>query len=138
MEIRAATDRDLQVLAEMNFQLIKAEWHRNPMNVEELQQRMSNWLRNNYHAAIIEVDSDIVGYALWREEHEFFYIRQFFIKAEKRRNNIGKKAFELLKNVQWQGKNLRLEVIIRNQVARSFWQAVGFNGYCITMEYPNT
>lgn len=135
MKLRAATNSDLQLLAEMNFQLIKDSGHHNPMNVKELKQRMSNWLQANYHVAIIEVNSTVVGYALWREELDFLYIRQFYICVDDRRNNIGKSAIESLKEHHWQGKNLRLEVLITNQVARSFWQAVGFNEYCLTMEY---
>jgi hypothetical protein len=137
MDIRTVIESDLQELAEMNLQLIGDEGHRNSMSVEELRKRMGAWLQANYYAAIIENDSDIVGYTLWREENEYLYIRQFFIRKEKRRNKFGKKAIEFLKNNLWHGKTLRLEVLINNQVARLFWHDVGLNEYCLTMECKN-
>ena len=137
MKIRTTTKSDLQALAEMNFQMIADTDHRNPMTVKELKQRMGDWLQSEYHAAIIEDDSQITGYALWREEQDFLYIRQFFICAAKRRNHIGKCAIESLQKHQWQGKTLRLDVLINNQIARSFWQSVGFSNYCIIMECPS-
>jgi len=137
MQIRTATDVDFPVLAEMNYQLIKDEGHANSMKIPELECRMKRWLNNNYCAALIEVDSKVVGYVLWRVEAEYLYIRQFFIHKSNRRRNIGTGAIQLLKAGQWQGVPLRLEVLVNNHRGRSFWQAVEFEEYSLTMTCSN-
>ena len=138
MKIRLATNSDLSVLSEMNYQLIKDEGHSNPMAVPELLDRMKTWLQNEYTAAIIENGSTTIGYALWRIDDQYLYIRQFFIKSEHRRKHAGTIAIQLLKKEYWQGMLLRLEVLVSNQRGHSFWQSVGFEDYCITLEHKNT
>ncbi len=68
MNIRAATESDIQRLAEMNFQLIQDEGHKNSMAVPELRVRMADWLRSNYQSVLIELKCRAIGYALWRIE----------------------------------------------------------------------
>jgi len=92
MEIHLAQNKDIQLLAEMNSQLIKDEGHSNPMSVGELKERMSNWLESEYTAALVKENAQVVGYALWRNENEYLYVRQFFVLPEHRRKGIGKKA----------------------------------------------
>ena len=137
MKLRSTNNNDLQVLAEMNFQLIKDEGHRNTMQIPELKKRMEGWLCSIYQSSIIEEADNVIGYALWREEKDFLYLRQFFIKPNMRRKNYGKNAIDFLINNEWEGKDLRLEVLVKNKSAQAFWNAVGFKEYCLTMEMKN-
>jgi len=82
LEHRAATAADLPILARMNQQLIEDERHRNPMNLAELETRMRSMLEGDYSATLFEWDSQIVAYALWREERDWVYLRQFFVARD--------------------------------------------------------
>lgn len=133
MKIIQAQDNDIIQLAEMNQQLIKDEGHRNNMSLNQLYERMSHWLSGEYKAAIF-IDKEVTGYALWRNESEYVYLRQFFIKRCFRRGGIGTKAYHLLKHNYWQDCLVRLDVLSENVIAQQFWQSIGFKPYCITME----
>ena len=135
MHYRFATTEDAKILAPLNFQLIRDEGHRNPMDIEQLAQRMKGWLSGEYEAVLIEQDRSLVGYALFRREPEHIYLRQLFVVPELRRKGVGRAALQWLWQNAWQGvQRLRIEVLVENIVAREFWRSVGFREYCVTME----
>ena len=68
MPHRLATIDDIGLLAELNRQLIQDEGHRNPMSVHELGERMRNRVESDYQAIVFERDSEVLAYALIREE----------------------------------------------------------------------
>jgi len=126
------------LLAEMNQQLIRDERHRDKMTLPRLRERMSDWLRGEYKAVIFRRGPQTVGYALYREEPQWIYLRQLFVKAEMRRKGIGREAISWLKENVWKdSKIIRVEVLTGNPQGISFWKAVGFKDYCITMEIEN-
>jgi len=135
MHYRPATLDDCQRLVEFNAQLIKDEGHRNPMTVAELADRMRAWLAGEYRAVIFVAEQGPVGYALFRDEPEHIYLRQFFVKKESRRQGIGRSAIEHLVRNEWPAqKRIRLDVLVGNAAAIAFWRSVGFADYCLTME----
>ena len=85
-------EADIHLLARMNQQLIRDEGHRNPMTLSELQQRMQEWLAGEYNALIIQNDTEVIGYALFRQDTDWLYLRQFFIAPALRRKGLGKLA----------------------------------------------
>jgi hypothetical protein len=85
MEYRWATIADAPLLAAMNGHLIQDEGHRNRMTVAELEARMAGWLRGEYQAVLFEEAGQPVGYALYRRDPEYVYLRQFFVRREFRR-----------------------------------------------------
>ena len=138
LEYKFATQEDVPLLAEMNQQLIRDEGHRNKMTLPQLHERMLGWLQGEYTAVIFSKGPETVGYALYRKDPEWIYLRQLFIKAEMRRKGIGRKAISWLKkNALKETKIIRVEVLINNPDGISFWKAVGFKDYCITMEMKN-
>jgi len=138
MHFRFANPTDAAVLAPLNAQLICDEGHRNPMTIRQLTDRMSSWLHGEYKAVLFEADSSIVGYALYRFEPEFVYLRQLFVVHDFRRQGVGKEALLWLwANAFPATSRLRIEVLVENQAARSFWNSMGFKEYCITMEAQN-
>ncbi|MCP3849264.1 MAG: GNAT family N-acetyltransferase [Gammaproteobacteria bacterium] len=139
MELRKANiETDLEILAEMNQSLIVDEGCTNPMNIDQLSERMESWLKAEYEAEIITDESIIVGYCLWREYSDYTYIRQMFIKPDFRRKGYARNAIEWLRNNLWNPDlPLRMEVLIRNESGIDFWRKVGFKDYCITMEYKD-
>jgi ribosomal protein S18 acetylase RimI-like enzyme len=133
---RPVTLADAVALAEMNHRLIRDEGHRNRMTVPELRERMEGWLRGEYRATVFEFEGAPVGYALFRSEPEFVYLRQFWVAPEFRRRGIGRAALAWLRAHAWKdAPRIRLDVLIGNEAGIAFWRAVGFRDYCLTMEW---
>jgi predicted acetyltransferase len=126
---------DCPLLAEMNHQLIRDEGHRNPMTVEELEQRMREWIRSGYVAVIFEEDGKTVAYALYREEADEIYMRQFFVLREHRRRGHGRTAFSTLRTRIWPAdKRLTVSTLSQNHAAIAFWRAMGYKDYSLNLE----
>jgi GNAT superfamily N-acetyltransferase len=135
MNYRFATLEDANLLAHLNHALIRDEGHRNRMSVPELAERMASWLAGEYQAVLFEDAGDLVGYALFRPEPEHVYLRQFFVASERRRRGIGRAAIQWLREHAWgKDRRVRLDVLIGNSDGISFWRAVGFKDYCLTLE----
>lgn len=97
MLYRKATVVDAPVLAQMNYQLIRDEGHRNRMSVTELEERMRSWLDEGYQSVLFEDEKGIAGYALYKWETGWVYVRQFFIQPPRRRQGIGRGAWAWLR-----------------------------------------
>lgn len=135
MKHRFATSNDTARLAEWNHQLIRDEGHRNPMNVAQLEERMRGWLKGEYRAVIFEEKSEWVAYALYREETKEIYLRQLFVERGRRRQGIGRRAVEILRNTIWpKDKRLTVAVLTKNVEGVAFWRAAGYADYCLEME----
>ncbi len=135
MHCRLATIADAAALAGMNQQLIRDEGHRNRMTLEQLTQRMMGFLTGEYKAVIFEQDDAQTGYALYKREPEWVYLRQFFVKPDYRRRGIGREALGWLRANAWsECPRVRIEVLVGNAGGIAFWHAVGFADYCLTME----
>ena len=132
---RVATAADVTSLAQMNQQLIEDEGHRNPMTLVQLETRMRSMLDGDYTATIFELGGQVVAYALWREESDWVYLRQFFVTREFRRQGVGAHAIGLLVDQVWPANTrARVNVLVGNRPALEFWRAVGFADYLITLE----
>jgi len=131
---RAAPD-DLPLLAELNHQLIRDEGHRNSMTIAQLEERMRGWLDADYAAILFEENFEVVAYAIFREQSEELYLRHFFVVRHRRRQNIGRRAMQLLLTKVWPAnKRLTVNVLSTNTTAIAFWRAVGYSDYCLTLE----
>lgn len=138
LEFRYAVDSDVPYLAKMNQQLIRDEGHRNKMTLPELEQRMTNFLRKEYDAVIACFGKTDIGYALYRQDSEWLYLRQIFVIEEMRHKGFGRKFVEWLINNPWKKcKRIRTDVLVDNTTGIDFWKAVGFKKYCITLEMEN-
>jgi len=138
MTYRLATKADVGLLAELNYQLIHDEGHRNPMTVPELAERMSKWLKGEYTAVLFEIN-EIVAYALFRDSSDSLYLRQFFVHRNHRRKGIGRSTMKILFQEIWpKDKPVAVEVLIHNSAAINFWRSVGFTDYSLALEkLPN-
>lgn len=135
LEGRIATNTDAAQLAAMNQQLIRDEGHRNSMSAVELEDRIRNWLVNEYQASIFMVGGSTAGYALYKHEDDWTYLRQFFILPELRRRGLGRAAMQWLIQNPWRNAfRIRLDVLVGNTDGILFWRSVGFQDYCISME----
>jgi predicted acetyltransferase len=135
MNYRLATPGDAALLGELNHQLIQDEGHCNTMSVHELTERMRSWITSDYRAILFERDSKIAAYALYREEVEWVYLRQFFVQRTLRRSGVGRHCIEILFSDVWpQNKRITVDVLSQNSDGISFWRSVGFSDYCLTLE----
>jgi len=133
--LRRASIADLELLGQLNHQLIEDEGHRNALTLSQLRERMRGWITVEYTAMLFEYKGDVVGYALYRDEPGLIYLRQFFVRRDRRRKSMGRKAFDLLRQQIWPaGKRITVEVLIANEAAVGFWKAVGFKEYAVTLE----
>jgi GNAT superfamily N-acetyltransferase len=140
IKYRFANPEDARLLASLNQRLIRDEGHRNAMDLRQLTGRMAEWLQGEYQAVLFEDGEDKIGYALFRREPEFIYLRQLFVVAERRRQGVAREALRWLWRNAWAAApRLRIEVLVGNVAARAFWHSVGFQEYAITMEaHPPT
>jgi GNAT superfamily N-acetyltransferase len=115
--------------------LIRDEGHRNPMNIDQLTARMAGWLAGEYRAVLFEDGDAAIGYALYRREPQFVYLRQMYIVPQRRRQGVGRAALRWLWRNAWSdAPRLRIDVLVNNESGCAFWRSVGFEDYCITME----
>jgi GNAT superfamily N-acetyltransferase len=135
LQYRLATAEDIVLLARMNRQLIEDEGHRNRMTLPKLEERLRQWLANEYTAVIFEQDTTPVAYALFRPGAASIYLRQFFVERQYRRQGIGRQAMQLLLTDIWPvDRRITLDVLVHNQRGHAFWHALGFQDYAITLE----
>jgi GNAT superfamily N-acetyltransferase len=136
MKWRRALPSDVALLAQMNADLIRDEGHSNPMTAEQLEERMREWLAGEYSAILFEQDHQVVAYALYRDnEGRGIYLRQFFVLGALRRRGLGRQAIAILKtDILEKGTRIAVDVLTRNSRALSFWHAVGFTDYAVTLD----
>jgi predicted acetyltransferase len=135
MRHRFAASTDVHLLGELNYQLIRDEGHRNRMSIPELVTRVKDWLADGYRASIFEDDSGVLAYALYREEKDHLYLRQFFVQRHQRRNGVGRQCIQTLVTEIWpQDTRITVDVLCHNHAGTAFWRSVGFSDYCLTLE----
>jgi GNAT superfamily N-acetyltransferase len=62
---------------------------------------MRKWITSDYRAILFEQDFPIAAYALYREEKELIYLRQFFVQRTLRRSGVGRQCMEILFSEVW-------------------------------------
>lgn len=138
-----ASLQDSALLANMNRQLIEDEGSRNPMSLQELEQRMLSWLSSpEWRVVLIEVDGEPAGYCLYTQRVDAYfpqrpeiYVRHFFVSRHCRRQGIGTAAFRSLMKAYFPpDARLVLDVLVTNQGGLRFWQSLGFEPCCMTLE----
>ena len=136
LEFRVATQADIPLLASMNERLIRDEGHRSALTQQSLEPRMSRWLAGDYRAAIFSLDREPIGYALWKPKSNHVHLRQYYVEPAFRRKGYGKAGIALLLNNVWgEFARVRLEVLAGNDAGLRFWKSIGFEDYCVTMEF---
>lgn len=134
MNIKKCTLDDISKLAILNKQLIDDEKSDNPMNIQELEERMRGFLTTDYDAYFFMNDDSIIGYALVKNNCKPLYLRQFLIDREYRKQHYGTDAFHALiqcLNVT----SLDIEVLSWNEPGNSFWESCGFKEISRYMRY---
>lgn len=139
--IQSATESDACILAEMNKRLIEDEHSRNPMTVDELQQRMVGWLKSEWTAMLFVESDAIIGYALYLlrkddyyPDRQVVYLRQFYIERDFRNRGLGSDTFKLLVATCFPPDcAIAIDVLASNPGGYRFWSRIGFQPYCTTI-----
>lgn len=134
MIISQATIGDIESLATLNKFLIEDEKHPNPMNVEQLTQRMSDWLQGEYHCYLVKVEDRITAYCLYRDDGQYYYLRQLYVVRNFRRQGIATQLLDWMYANIWTNKKVRLDVLIHNHNAILFYEKYGFKIQVLRME----
>ncbi len=134
LKTRFASVADCSMLAAWNYQLIRDEGHRNPMDVFELEERMRGWLVSGEYLAVIFEENEPVAYALFKETEDEIYLRQFFVVRHRRHEGVGSNAMAQLFELWPKEKRWTVSVLTNNTPALAFWQAVGYSDYALTLE----
>lgn len=139
MDYRLATLKDVPALAVLNKQLTEDEDHPNQVKpLAFFEQRMRRFLIEEYDAILFEIDGEVVAYALYTkydQQSTTIYLRQFFVRRDRRRHGIGREAMHILREQVWpQDKRLTVSVLWHNKAGRAFWQAVGYEPCSLDLE----
>ena len=125
MNLKECTLADVKMLAEMNKQLIEDENSNNPMDLIQLENRMTDFLNNGYKAFFFMIQENIIGYALCDITKTPVYLRQFFIRREERRKQYGKISFMNLLD-KLETNEIDIDVLAWNEIGTKFWDSLGF------------
>ena len=134
MRIVEADLAQLEKLAEMNKRLIEDEGHSNPMNIQQLVQRMYEWLRGDYRGYLALENNTAVAYCLYRDDGEYYYLRQLYVEREWRRRGVATRFLDWMYQQVWIDKRVRLDVLSHNEGAIAFYRKYGFTIGCLSME----
>lgn len=140
--IRSANQSDLPSLTQMNKKLIEDEGSRNPMSMNELQERMRNWILGNWNVDVLQDDDKIIGYAVYQiSNDEYFpekksvYLRQFFIQSEHRNKGYGSLGIRFLRETRFPKVcAVSIDVLSSNTKGVHFWSKAGFQTYYLNMK----
>ena len=85
-----------------------------------------------------QLESRILAYALYRDDQESIYLRQFFVQRDVRRAGYSRQCIQILQSNVWpQNNRLVVDGLCQNTLGIPFWRALGFADYCLTLEiYP--
>ena len=97
----------------------------NPMNIKELEERMTGFLNTDYEAYFFIVNDEIIGYGLVKNICTPLYLRQFLIDRKYRKQHYGTEAFQSLLEYL-KVDTIDIEVLTRNEPGNRFWENCGF------------
>jgi ribosomal protein S18 acetylase RimI-like enzyme len=134
MKIIPATLADVKILAALNKRLIEDEQHPNPMNVDQLAERMGNWLQAEYRGYLVIVAERITAYCLYRDDGKYYYLRHLYVDRDFRRRGIATQLLDWMYDNIWTDKKVRLDVLIHNEGAIAFYKQYGFKLRVLRLE----
>lgn len=131
---------NIRELALMNAGLIRDEGSENPMNVEQLAERMAGFLKSGYIAKLVMIGRVTAGYCLYRMDNRIdgrgydCFIRHFYIKPRFRNRGIGTEVFKRLsENCFNKAVEIKVEVLESNPAGKAFWAKLGFVPYSYSL-----
>lgn len=125
---------DVDRLAVLNKHLIEDERHSNLMTVPQLAERMTGWLQGEYTGYLARIDGRITAYCLFRDDGDYYYLRQLFVDRDFRRQGIATHLLDWMFSEIWTEKKVRLDVLAHNEGAIAFYRHYGFKTQVLRLE----
>ena len=104
------------------------------MDIVQLTQRMREWLATDYICYIAKENGHIVAYCLYRDDGDYYYMRQLYVDRAHRRKGIATRLLDWLYENVWTDKKVRLDVLAHNEDAVAFYKRYGFRIGVFRME----
>jgi ribosomal protein S18 acetylase RimI-like enzyme len=95
---------------------------------------MREWLQGEYSCYVVEEDEKTIAYCLYRDDGQFYYMRQLYVEREYRRKGIATAFLDWMYDHIWLDKKVRLDMLSHNEGAIAFYKAYGFRVGCLRME----
>ena len=95
---------------------------------------MGEWLHGEYACYLGTEDGSTIAYCLFRDDGEYYYMRQLFVERTRRRKGIATQFLDWMYQNVWTDKKVRLDVLSHNEEAIAFYKAYGFQIGCMRME----
>jgi ribosomal protein S18 acetylase RimI-like enzyme len=135
MITKEATIQNLEELTEMNVKLRDDEKIDNLMPINQVKERMQEFLNDSKYCVLIFEDNEqIIGYSLINTEKRPMYLRQLFIKKEFRNLGYGKTAINKIVE-RLNIEEIDIDVMIWNESAIGFYLNYGFKKRYLGMRY---
>ncbi|MFN2151896.1 MAG: GNAT family N-acetyltransferase [Anaerolineales bacterium] len=134
ISITQATLTEIDRLAVLNKYLIEDEGHPNTMNVPQLAERMTGWLQGEYSGYLARRDDRIAAYCLFRDDGDYYYLRQLYVDRDFRRQGIATQLLDWMYANVWTEKKVRLDVLAHNEGAIAFYRHYGFKTQVLRLE----
>lgn len=132
MEICKIDEKDIAFTADLTRQLFEDEPSNKHLTPAEFEERLRTFLNNGCAAFHFKQGETILGYALVNQSKTPYYLVDFFICRDCRRNGNGKTAFHALLD-HLQTATIDLDVFCWNSRGRKFWESLGFQELAIIM-----
>ena len=93
----------------------------------------------DYRALLAERGGYPLGYALYRLEDDWIFLRHLYVVPEARRQGLGRALYQHLREQLWpSGWPVQLDVLATNSKGQAFWASLGFETYSLTLEQRPT
>ena len=96
----------------------------------------ASWLAGEYQAVVFEDAGHPIGYGPVPPGIRACVLAAVFCRERALAGRgIGRAAIDWLRQHAWRADRcIRLDVLVGNRAGISFWHAVGFRDYCLTLE----
>ncbi|MFP4376072.1 MAG: NUDIX domain-containing protein [Spirochaetales bacterium] len=130
-----ALDSDVPVLAKLNEELLQAQNVESGMTLEALEVRMREFLAADYQAVLFVFRDAVVGYALFKLQPKFAFIRHIYVNTDAGKKVRVETAFQLLRKGELQDyASIRLDVPEGNKDSLQIWESIGFQPRSVRLE----
>lgn len=126
MNLKLATIDNLPLLSQWYQELREDEQADNPMVQSEIFTQMRVFLQGTtYKTYLLEDHGEPMGYGMVDITRSPYYLRHLFIRRDKRHQGLGKGLIDMLMDLL-KIDGLDIEVLVWNEDAIKFYQALGF------------
>jgi 8-oxo-dGTP pyrophosphatase MutT (NUDIX family) len=130
-----AQDEDVPMLEKLNADLLQAQNVESGMTLDALEVRMREFLAAEYQAVLFVFREKVVGYALFKLEPKFAFVRHIYVDTSVAKKVRVDTAFQLLRKGEFEDyASVRLDVPEGNKESLKIWESIGFRPRSVRLE----